>query len=84
MIFMNFFKEKMQWAGKQAENKTFVMVHTTYSRNDIGQKCEGNCDLWVLSETIKKIFPENLKTIVVAATWRTGKVPALNSRVGNV
>ena len=26
MIFMNFFKEKMQWAGKQAENKTFVMA----------------------------------------------------------
>ena len=22
--------------------------HTTYSRNNIGQKCEGNCGMWVL------------------------------------
>ena len=44
----------MQWAGKQAENKTFVMAHTTYSRNNMGQKCEGNCGLWVLNEIIEK------------------------------
>ena len=27
----------------------------------MGQKCEGNCGLWVLNEIIKKIYPENLK-----------------------
>ena len=35
--------------------------HTTYNRNNIGQKCEGNCGLWVLNEMIKKIYPEDLK-----------------------
>ena len=32
----------------------------------MGQKCEGNCGLWVLNEIIKKVYPENLKKIVVA------------------
>ena len=27
----------------------------------MGQKCEGNCGLWVLNETLKKTYPENLK-----------------------
>ena len=27
----------------------------------MGQKCEGNCGLWVLNEIIKKEYPENLK-----------------------
>ena len=40
--------------------------HTTYSRNNIGQKCEGNCGLWVLNEIIKETYPENLKKIVGA------------------
>ena len=30
------------------------LVHTTYTRNNMGQKCEGNCDLWVLNEIIEK------------------------------
>ena len=30
----------------------------------MGQKCEGNFGLWVPNETIKKIYPENLKKIV--------------------
>ena len=30
----------------------------------MGQKCKGNCGLWVLNEMIKKIYPENLKKIV--------------------
>ena len=47
-------------------------IHTAYSRNNIGQKCEGNCGLWVLNEMIKKIYPENLKKIV-GAIW---KLPA--------
>ena len=40
----------------------------TYSRNNIGQKCEGICGLWVPNEIIKKIYPENLKKIV-GAVW---------------
>ena len=27
----------------------------------MGQKCEGNCGLWVLNEILKKTYPENLK-----------------------
>ena len=34
----------------------------------MGQKCEGNCGLWVLNEIIKKQYPENLKKIV-GAVW---------------
>ena len=30
----------------------------------MGQKCEGNCGLWVLNEMIKKICTENIKKIV--------------------
>ena len=43
-------------------------IHTTYTRNNMGQKCEGNCGLWVLNENIKKIYTENLKKIV-GAVW---------------
>ena len=28
--------------------------HTTYTRNNMGQKCGGNSGLWVLNEMIKK------------------------------
>ena len=35
--------------------------HTAYSRNNMGQKCEGNCALWVLNEIVKRVYPENLK-----------------------
>jgi hypothetical protein len=45
-----------------------MIMHTTYSRNNKGQKCEGNCGLLVLNEMIKKIYPENLKKIV-GAIW---------------
>ena len=38
-----------------------LISHTAYSRNNMGQKCEGNCGLWVLNEMIKKIFAENMK-----------------------
>ena len=37
------------------------MGHTTYTRNNMGQKCEESCGLWVLNEVIKKENPENLK-----------------------
>ena len=43
-------------------------VHTIYIRNNMGQKCEGNCGLWVLNEILKKSYPENLKKIV-GAVW---------------
>ena len=34
--------------------------HTIYSRNNMGQKCEGNCGLWVPNEIILiKKYPEN-------------------------
>ena len=43
-------------------------THTIYTRNNMGQKCEGNCGLWVLNEILKKTYPENLKKIV-GAVW---------------
>ena len=43
-------------------------THTIYIRNNMGQKCEGNCGLWVLHEILKKTYPENLKKIV-GAVW---------------
>ena len=44
------------------------LSHTTYSRNNMGQKCEGNSSLWILTEIIKVEYPENLKKIV-CAVW---------------
>ena len=35
----------------------------TYTRNDMGQKCEGNCGLWIPNEIIETKYPENLKRI---------------------
>ena len=34
-----------------------ISIHTTYSRDNMGQKYEGNCGLWVLQEIIKKSIP---------------------------
>ena len=34
----------------------------------MGQKCEGNCGLWVFNEIIRNICPENLIKIV-GAIW---------------
>ena len=31
-----------------------LTLHTTYSRNNMGQKCEVNNGLWVLNEIIKR------------------------------
>ena len=47
--------------------------HTIYTRNNMGQKCEGNCGLWVLNEILKKTYPEILKKIV-GAVW---ELPAI-------
>ena len=46
--------------------KSWGPKHTTYSRNNICQKCGGDCGLWVLDEIILKIYPENMKKIMVA------------------
>ena len=43
-------------------------IHTIYIRNNMAQKCEGNCGLWVLHEILKKTYPEILKKIV-GAVW---------------
>ena len=44
------------------------LPQTTYSRNNMRQKCGGDCGLWILNEIIKKIYPENMKKIV-GAVW---------------
>ena len=43
-------------------------VHTIYTRNNMGQKCEGNCGLWVLNDVLQETYPENLKKNV-GAVW---------------
>ena len=45
-----------------------ISSHTIYTRNNMGQECEGNCGLWVLNELLKKTYAENLKKIV-GAVW---------------
>ena len=45
-----------------------MRLHTTYRRNNMGQKCEGNCGLWVLTEICFFKYPEILKKIV-GAVW---------------
>ena len=52
-----------------------MLGHTTYIRNNMGQKCEGDCGLWCLNEMIKKIYPENLMKIV-GAVWELPDNPA--------
>ena len=42
--------------------------HTIYTRNNMGQKCEGNCGLWVLNKILRKSYPEIFKKIV-GAVW---------------
>ena len=47
-------------------------AHTAYSRNNMDQKCEGDCGLWILNEIILRQYAESLKKIV-GAVW---KLPA--------
>ena len=56
------FQLNLQWVTSN------LMIHTIYTRNNMGQKCEGNCGLWVLNEILKKSYPESLKKIV-GAVW---------------
>ena len=58
---------------KKRKNTELKVLHTTYSRNNMRQKCEGDCGLWILKEIIlKNQYPENMKKIV-GAVW---KLPA--------
>ena len=50
------------------EPRVSATAHTTYSRKNMGQKCEGNLWFGVLNEKVKRIYPENLKKIV-GAVW---------------
>ena len=43
-------------------------THTIYTINNIGQKCEGDCGLWVPNEIVLKKYAESLKKIV-GAVW---------------
>ena len=67
-----FQKIAVLFVSKVSPTKLIDFRHTTYTRNNMGQKREGNCGLWVLNEIIKKTYPENLKKIV-GAVW---KLPA--------
>ena len=58
--------------SKGAVKTKFKVNHTIYTRNNMGQKCEGNCGLWVLNKILKKTYPEILKKIV-RAVW---EIPA--------
>ena len=50
------------------QNLASERFHTIYTRNNMGQKSEGNYGLWVLNEILKESYPENLKKIV-GAVW---------------
>ena len=63
-----FIAPKSRGSKSRRNCNTALSSHTTYIRNNMGQKCEGNCGLWVLNEMIKKIYPENLKKNV-GAVW---------------
>ena len=43
--------------GTSNSFKLMKEIHTIYIRNNMGQKCEGNCGLWVLHEILKKTYP---------------------------
>ena len=59
--------EILQNIWKTKQNKIKI-AHTTYIRNNMCQKCGGNCGLWVLHGILKKTYPENLKKSV-GAVW---------------
>ena len=46
--------------SKTIETKLYLCTQTTYSRNNMRQKCEGDCGLWVLNEIILKIYAAKL------------------------
>ena len=60
------FTNRLSATRKMKVKRMGITVHTAYGRNNMGQKCEGNCVLLVLNEILKKTNPENLKKIVGA------------------
>ena len=62
------FTNRLSATRKMKVKRMGITVHTAYGRNNMGQKCEGNCVLWVLNEMNKEIYPENLKKIL-GAVW---------------
>ena len=68
----------LAWAGL-GRGKTLLVIeiffalyskqnHTIYSRNNMRQKCGGNCGLWILHEIIQNEYSENLRKMV-GALW---------------
>ena len=49
--------------GEQLIVYRALVLHTIYTRNNMGQKCEGNCGLWVRNEIIFKKNSENMKKL---------------------
>ena len=58
-------KGKKSTSQFSSENWALLILHTIYTRNNMGQKCGGNCGLWVLNEILKKTYAENLKKMWV-------------------
>ena len=50
--FMN--NNRKNSTSSRNRNYSIEIEDTACSRNNMGQKCEGNCGLWVLNEMIKK------------------------------
>ena len=70
--YTNFSIKYRAFQLQEFENGSDLVIHTIYTRNNMGQKCEGNCGLWVLNKVLKKMYPEILKKIV-GAIW---EIPA--------
>ena len=65
---MSILKENGSSFIQMDRKNSTITAHTIYTRKNMGQKCEGNCGLWVLNEILEKTYPENLKKIV-GAVW---------------
>ena len=59
--FQVFWQARMMYKWGHSLYIRTVSSHTIYTRNNMGQKCEGNCGLWVINEIIENIYPANLK-----------------------
>ena len=61
--------EKKSFTARVDEIHYEESTHTTYSRNNMGQKCEGNCGLWVLNEIIIKKKILKIWKKIVEVVW---------------
>ena len=69
---MRLSESSLQAKSEESKIHQKYQAHTIYTRNNMGQKCEGNCGLWLLNKILKKTYPEILKKIV-GAVW---EIPA--------